>query len=294
MLSLVLLLISQNSALAEPDCSQSPIRHSKQLILVIAPHWNSKDVRIQRFGGTATKGWKGADLHPFDGITGRSGLGWGAGANEPETGAYVKHEGDGRAPAGAFTLGEAFGYNDESAVHFKSRKHVPYTKVDASSRCVDDPKSKFYNTNVHDQTKVAKDWNSDEALRRTDDLYEYALNVGHNGLAVSGSKGAGHSVAGQGSCIFMHSWAAVDAKGTRPPTAGCTAMDKAHIRDIVSWVAAPAKPMLVQLPLSEYFRLRDKWCLPRINVDDWMNTLVKGSAEEMAEVNQVLREHCSN
>jgi hypothetical protein len=50
---------------------------------------------------------------------------------------------------------------------------------------------------------------------------------------------------GRGSCIFLHVW-----DGPGRPTAGCTAMDAAAMREVLAWLDPAARPALVQLPAT--------------------------------------------
>ena len=64
-------------------------------------------------------------------------------------------------------------------------------------------------------------------------------------------------VPGAGSCIFLHVW---ESEGA--PTAGCTAMALADMSEIATWLDGRASPVLVQLQMVEYQRLREAWGLP--------------------------------
>lgn len=60
-----------------------------------------------------------------------------------------------------------------------------------------------------------------------------------------------------GSRIFLHVW-----KGEGEPTEGCTASAATDMAAIFLWLKADAAPVLVQLPQSEYLRLKSSWALP--------------------------------
>jgi len=66
------------------------------------------------------------------------------------------------------------------------------------------------------------------------------------------------AVPGNGSCIFLHIW-----RGPGQGTAGCTAMPEEILLDTIHWLNSKApNAVLVQLPDSEYQRLKAKWSLP--------------------------------
>ena len=119
---------------------------------------------------------------------------------------------------------------------------LPYRPATANHKCVNDPASAYYNRIV-DQAAVAQpDWASCENMMRSDQRYFVGAVVAHN---------AAPPVAGCGSCIFLHVWAAPGM-----PTAGCTAMSLADMTEIAGWLDGAAAPLLVQLPQAEYERRR--------------------------------------
>ena len=65
------------------------------------------------------------------------------------------------------------------------------------------------------------------------EYYKYGIVVDHNGIS-EGEK----SAKGAGSCIFLH------IKDI--PTAGCTVMSEAQIKEIMKWLDAKKNPLLVQ------------------------------------------------
>jgi len=126
---------------------------------------------------------------------------------------------------------------------------MPYVSLTPAIQCVDDEKSKFYNTLVDTET-ISADWGSheNEKMRRADDLYRWGILVDHN---------ANPPVADGGSCIFMHIW-----RGPGQPTVGCTAMEQADLESLLGWLDPERKPLLVQLPAAQYQKLRHRWNLP--------------------------------
>ena len=176
-------------------------------------------------------------------VVGQSGLAWGDDASG-RRGDPRKHEGDGRAPAGRFTLGTAFGFAPRGEM---DRVRLPYLQLADDTECVDDSASVHYNTLVDRGGARRVDWASSERMR-TIDLYRLGVVVRYNADPVR---------RGRGSCIFLHIWRTAGS-----PTAGCTAMPADDLETVVQWLDPSRRPMLVQLPASEYARLRRAWRLP--------------------------------
>ncbi len=218
----------------------SPVSGSKQLIVVITPDWSSTSAVMTRYDLRDGK-WEPAAA-PTTVILGRTGLAWGRGVSQRDTeGGPVKREGDGKAPAGVFRLGPAFGFNGAPA-----SLRMPYLQLRDTTECVDDSSSSHYNTIV-DRSAVARvDWSSSEKMRSIG-VYEHGVVVVQN----DPPRPAG------GSCIFLH---LVDPKGR--PTAGCTSMNAEAMQALLRWLDPARTPLLVQLPQSEYDRLRSLWRLP--------------------------------
>lgn len=249
-LTLCLLLASAASA-----GEHNGLQASTQLVVVTTPDWNSVTGTLQRFQRTHSRHkWL-----PVGGaiavVVGKNGLGWGSGiasdalrlpgkADHTKGAADpIKKEGDGKAPAGIFRLSSIFGYAEQKPGGWK----MPYLRLTETTECVDDPASKFY-TRVLDRNQVIVDWKSSEHMQRPDELYRWGVVVDHN---------ANPPHAGEGSCIFLHIW-----RGPGQGTVGCTAMPQEELETILGWLDPKQKPILVQLPTSEYLRLKGKWELP--------------------------------
>jgi hypothetical protein len=233
---------------------------STQIIVVATPDWNAQEGHLQRYERPAPhKKWQPVG-EPISVVVGKNGLGWGTGiiatddpkirtASDP-----VKKEGDGRAPAGAFALGTAFGY----ATQMLSGSKMPYLNLSPSVECVDDTNSKYYNR-VVDRASTTADWNSSEHMLRSDELYRWGIIVGHNGI-VAGT--ADRPAPGSGSCIFLHIW-----RGPGQPTVGCTAMPQAQLETLLTWLDPARHPLLVQLPAAQYQLLEKRWKLPAFKLE---------------------------
>ena len=221
---------------------------SRQLLLVVAPSWNSCSAQLQRFQRVRIDGdWQCVGAANAVSL-GRSGLAWGRGLHGEVDGVGPeKREGDGRAPAGIFAITALFGHAVPGSPFVRAAK-LPYLCATRDLKCVDDPASAHYNRIV-DQTAIARpDWVSCEDMLRGDQRYAVGAVVGHNCDPV---------VPGAGSCIFLHVW---EAPGV--PTAGCTAMSLADMTEISAWLDGAAPPLLVQLPQAEYECCREAWGLP--------------------------------
>jgi D-alanyl-D-alanine dipeptidase len=245
MKQLVLLLALVSTAEARKFRVPKPTR---QLILVVTESWTAPRGTLTRWERGEKGPWKKVG-EAVDVVVGRNGLGWGLGLHADEIGmdraGPLKAEKDGRAPAGAFKLGDATGY----AAAPPTGTTLPYKQATAKLFCVDDPKSKLYNQVVEEADPLTKPWKSAEPMLRSDAMYTWTIMVQHNKQPI---------VAGQGSCIFLHEWG-----GPAAPTEGCTAMPRADIEALMGWIKPDLQPLLVQLPKKEHEQLVDEWKLPK-------------------------------
>jgi D-alanyl-D-alanine dipeptidase len=245
---------SPDGVTSVPAASPLPA-DAEQLILGIAEDWNASSVVLRRFEREGAGEWRAVG-EPWDGTIGRAGLAWGRGlhgdgAPRGQRGP-VKVEGDGRAPAGLFAIGRAFGYDAEPP----GPSRMSYAQLTESWRCVDDPGSASYNR-VLDAAGLAPDWQSAEVMRRDDDLYRWVVEIDHNHLVAPDAPADGAPSAGQGSCIFFHVWGAPDR-----PTAGCTAMSVNKIEDLLTSLDPARKPVYALLPAPADRALKREWALP--------------------------------
>jgi len=247
-LALVCLLLAcaQHAAGQTP----APLARARQVVVVTTRGWDDVPGTLRRFERKGKSGaWArvGADV-PV--AVGRNGLGWGVGLVETGgTEGPAKKEGDGRAPAGVFALGSAFGF---APFREAAWLRLPYVPLTDTVECVDDTASRHYNRIVDRLAVGDFDWNSSERMRSIEG-YRWGLFVRHN---------AAPPVAGRGSCIFLHIWA-----GAGQGTAGCTAMEEERLTELLRWLDPKRLPLLVQLPETEYARLRAAWRLPALASD---------------------------
>jgi L,D-peptidoglycan transpeptidase YkuD (ErfK/YbiS/YcfS/YnhG family) len=229
---------------------------STQIVVVRTADWNNVEGRLQRYErATTSDAWRPVGK-AISIVVGRNGLGWGMGVVATEDSKIraasdpVKHEGDGRSPAGVFALGSAFGY---AAAPLRGLK-MPYLALTPSIECVDDPGSQHYNRIV-DRSGTTVDWKSSEHMRDAGESYVWGVVVDHNATV----EGDGDTpTPGGGSCVFLHIWHSHDEG-----TAGCTAMPESDLDTVLTWLDPARTPLLVQLPEAAYERVADRWRLPK-------------------------------
>jgi zinc D-Ala-D-Ala dipeptidase len=237
----LLAAVAACTAPGTPVSTANPIpADTTQLILVTTDNWGAVVGSLRTYSRAPGGQWN-ATGEVSDVDVGSNGLAWGAGLHSDGQGPQ-KREGDGKAPAGAFTLGTAFGYDPQRVLG------MPYLQVDSNVVCVDDPNSRFYNQIVN-TTFASPDWASAEQMRRADDLYRL-------GVVVNDNPG---NVPGLGSCIFLHIW-----RGSGSGTAGCTSMDAGQMAQLLGWLDPSAAPVLVQLPIDQYNYVQSGWGLPAL------------------------------
>ncbi len=129
-------------------------------------------------------------------------------------------EGDYRTPEGLFPLGFAFGTEDLENLS------VEYRKMNSHCYWVDDPESEYYNQWVEsDEIR----WNSAEHLADYPTAYCYTVAINYNMNPV---------VPYAGSAIFLHCQ-------TGSYTAGCVAVPKNDMYQILYWLDETKKPMIL-------------------------------------------------
>lgn len=201
-----------------------------QLVLVTAPDWSSTTGTLRRYErASAQVGWRTVG-NPVEVLLGKHGLAWGLGlhARVPDDGPS-KAEGDLRSPAGVFAFGAAFGRAPREEMRWL---RVPYLPLTAATEGIDDPASRYYNRIVDRSQIVRPDWRSSEHMGEIS-VYELGLEVAQNP----------DHIARAGSCIFVHLW-----PRTKGGTAGCTALHRADLVELLHWIDAARHPVLVQLP----------------------------------------------
>jgi len=233
-----LLTVMSMSAVADgvpADCSQ--------LIVAIAPDWNSMRGRLQLFERPHGDEWKGVST-PVPVLFGKSGLAWGSGlAGQDEPGLHKK-ERDGRAPAGIFGIGKVFGYDAK----LPPGGDYPFHQVTEADVWSDDPRSPNYNRHILIDPKNPPDNYTHEKMRSGDFAYHWLVEIRHN---------SDPPVPGAGSAIFFHI-----RRGVNRATTGCTTMAEPELVKMIVWMRAARHPCYVLLPADEYEKKWRAWHLP--------------------------------
>jgi len=214
---------------------------SQKLIVVITPDWDSVQGALTRYQRQNGKWQQIGDAIPV--VVGRYGLAWNPRLRRGNA-TYegpIKHEGDGRSPAGLFWVKSTFGF-DPSPTGSST-----YLALTSTTECVDDTASRHYAQIVDRQKVDLFDWKSSEKMREIPG-YRWGAVVDYN------MEGA---IKGDGSCVFLHQWS-----GRATGTAGCTAMAAGDIEALVRWLGGDETAVLAQLPNLWYQRLRRSWLLP--------------------------------
>jgi D-alanyl-D-alanine dipeptidase len=230
--------------------STTLLSSSTQVIVVTTADWSAVQGRLQRY----ERAHSGDPWNPVGSpvaiVVGKKGMGWGVGIHTTDNPAErslqdpVKKEGDGKSPAGIFSISSAFGYAAQPPSGWK----MPYISLTASMECVDDSTSRFY-TRIIDRATVSPDWHSSEHMSQAGEAYRWGAVIDHNSAAVPYA----------GSCVFMHIWGGPDVG-----TSGCTAMAQQQLEPILAWLDPARSPMLVQLPAAQYEKLNVLWKLPTL------------------------------
>jgi len=240
-----LAMLAACSGLAPKPAAKTPWDDARQLILVTTSDWNATTGTLRHYERDGGAWREVGEATPI--TVGRSGAAWGLGLNAAQDDGPQKREGDGRAPAGVFRIGTAFGYADRASTRW------PYEGMTATDWCIDVPASPLYNRIVDaKQVGDAAVEGSSEPMRRDlhadgDVRYKLGFVIEHNAGNRSGS----------GSCIFAHLW-----RAPGEPTAGCTAMPEPAMQALLAWLDPRRKPVFALLPDNELERLHASWDLP--------------------------------
>ncbi len=254
-LLILLFLVVSSSAEDHLDSSVT------QLIIGIAPTWNSMHGRLQRFE-KARGAWQPVGP-PVPVLFGKHGLAWGRGALVGQGGGPQKLERDNRAPAGVFKIGTIYTYDQA----LPPGANYPFHTVGPGDAWADDLHSRYYNQHVVIDPANPPDWFQKQKMRHGDFAYRWLVEIRHN---------ADPPVPGFGSAIFFHI-----RRGPDRPSAGCTTMAENNLVSLIQWLRSSANPMYVCLPQSEYISRWKTWDLPNPVVAQE----VLGSAQPMTKAN---------
>lgn len=219
----------------------------RQLIVSVAPSWDSPTGKLLGLERAADGGWK-QTLGPIPVLFGKNGLAWGRGVLGTEEPGRHKVERDARAPAGVFRLGKIYTY--DSAL--PKGADYPFHTVTEADAWVDDPALPQYNRFLSVDLKNPPPWFEKQKMRHGDFAYRWLVEIRHN---------SDPPVAGMGSAIFFHI-----RRGETRPTWGCTSMAKEDLVSLMRWLRAPEKPHYVLLPWNEYRKKCKPWGLPGLDV----------------------------
>jgi L,D-peptidoglycan transpeptidase YkuD (ErfK/YbiS/YcfS/YnhG family) len=235
-LTVFFLLMGRSEAADQLDSSV------RQLIIGIAPTWNSMHGQLQRCERTE-KGWRTVGM-PIPVLFGREGLAWGRGELNGVGSGPTKVERDHRAPAGVFKIGRIYTYDEA----LPAGANYPFRTVGAGDAWVDDVHSPHYNQHVVIDPSNPPAWFDKGKMRHGDFAYRWLIEIRHN---------ADPPVPGYGSAIFFHIRRGVDR-----PSSGCTTMAQNDLVSLIRWMRSSENPHYVCLPRSEYLSRWPRWGLP--------------------------------
>ena len=216
----------------------------EQLIVGLAPNWNSMRGELQFFERSAGSSWQrvGAAM-PV--LFGKNGLAWGRGLVGQEEDGLRKHERDGRAPAGIFRIGKIYTYDPA----LPAGADYPFHQVTKADAWIDDIHSPDYNRFVTiDDPEHPPPWFGKAKMRHDDFAYRWLVEIRHN---------SDPPVPNDGSAIFFHI-----RRGTTRPTTGCTTMAEEDLRKLITWLRAARHPCYALLPREVYAQKARIWDLP--------------------------------
>jgi len=223
----------------------------KQAVVALSDGWNSTSAKLglyeRRKGGWIQVG------QFWDARLGRNGLAWGLGMTTPPkhcpSGQAIKKEGDGRAPAGVFAIGGAYGY----APKISKQAKLPYHQITQYDLWVEDSTSPYYNRHLQIKHAPKTAWEKKQQMRQGDYAHALKLYIGHN-TATAKQK----AKPGAGSAIFFHIW----RNEGKTATSGCTTMSPKKLRSMISQIDPTKNPVYILLPRKEYNAKRATWKLP--------------------------------
>ena len=216
----------------------------RQLIVAIAPDWNSMHGSAQLFERVSGGSWA-PDGKPFPVLFGKNGLAWGSGLAGQDANGWRKKERDGRAPAGLFRIGKIYTYDAQ----LPEGADYPFHQVTTADAWVDDMRSPDYNrfVTINDPANPPE-WFGKQKMRHHDFAYRWLVEIRHN---------SDPPMPGNGSAIFFHI-----RRGVNRPTAGCTTMAEHDLVRVITWFRAEANPCFALLPSDAYKEKWREWKLP--------------------------------
>lgn len=235
-------LVAAICAVAMAPVSAEVPGSCRQLIVAIAENWDSPRGTLQTFDRDG-RNWQAASA-PVRVLFGRNGLAWGIGvAGQTEAG-LKKREGDGRAPAGLFSLGKVYTYD----AALPGNSTYPFHQVTNADAWIENPDHPDYNRHVRVDPTNPPAWFKNEQMRQDDPAHHWKIEIRHN---------SDPPIAGAGSAIFFH----IQRPSGRS-SSGCTTMPHTTLLSLISWLDPKADPHYILLTRSDYERLWKSWNLP--------------------------------
>lgn len=215
---------------------------AEQLVVSIAPAWDSTQGTLQRFEKSGTA-WLPVGK-PWPVLYGRNGLAWGSGLYGQDENGLHKKERDGRAPAGIFKIGKIYTYDSALPVG----ADYPFHTVTAADVWSDDVTHPDYNRHVTIDLKNPPPWYDKQRMRLGDFAYHWLVEIRHN---------SDPPVPGKGSAIFFHI-----RRGPAKPSSGCSTIAESDLLTLIRWLRADANPRYVLMPAAEYEQRKAALKLP--------------------------------
>lgn len=211
---------------APPDLSTVP---GTQVVLVEARDWNATTATLTGYERTADGSWKTV-IEPTRALLGANGLVRGD----------RRRQGTGTTPTGTYAFVSAFGRDADPGTA------LPYREVDRNDTWTYSPRHPATYNVFQD---VDRSWSSYgryvERLWGYGLQYDYVAVLDYNlpeGPIVRGKDGVNRAVTTadtrRGGGIFLHV-----SNGTR--TAGCVAIPKSRMREVLQWLDPSADPVIV-------------------------------------------------
>ena len=223
-----------------------PVPGCRQLVLVVASDFKARQGtlhRLVRDGGESP--WR-EDGTPVACQLGRGGLGVGRGLWS-ELDGPAKRPGDGRTPAGLFTLPEAFGASEAQAAQAAGVR-LPYQTVSDRLACVTDSETPLFGRLAGAEERAAAHVAHQDRMQRNDGANVWGVVIGHN---------RDNPDPAAGSCLFVN---IRQAGGS--PTGGSIGLPETAAASLVAWLDPAAGPLLAVLPQRDYQTVKKAWGLP--------------------------------
>lgn len=215
------------------------IGDARQVIVVTAPSWRSTTATLRAYEQDDNGKWTVA-MEATPAYLGYGGL----------APADTRRQGTGTTPAGTFEVLRSFGRAADPGTE------LPYRRVDRNDAWTYNPRvPATYNLFQDADVSWASYGNYVEMLWSYGRQYDYVAVLDYNlpdGTVTRDARGVrrtsepANTRAGGG--IFLHV-----SKGQ--PTAGCIAVERPRMRDLMRWLDPAADPVLVVGPLDEITRM---------------------------------------